>query len=238
MDLDNLTYNLNCNAADNLVQNIRSMIYSREILPGYEFPNEGVFCKQLGISRSTLREAFKVLESTGFIKRVKGHGTVVQDVAGIMAAAPLKETMRLAEMDDLLEFREMIETELVRYAAIRATDKEIAVLENLLKGMKENINDIARFSINDANFHIELAKASKNPLMIAVMRNMQNLITKAVFSAFQIETEDNTKEALAIHARILDAIKARNPEVASALMRQHIKSISRRISNTKDADKA
>lgn len=237
MDLDGLRYNLNCNAADNLVQNIRSMIYSREIQPGFEFPKEAEFCKQLGVSRSTLREALKVLEATGFIKRVKGHGTMVQEVTGIMAAAPLNETMQLASLEDLMDFREMIETELAKYAAIRATDEEIKLLDGYLSAMKDSVGNLANFSRNDANFHIQIALASKNSLMIAIMKNMQSLITRGVFAAFQIDTHDNMLEAIDIHSKILDAIKIHDSNTASELMRKHIQSVSHRISHSKIFEK-
>jgi len=71
--VDKLRLNLPGNAADLLAEKIRSHIISGEIPAGYIFPNETVFCEQLGVSRSTLREAYKALESTGFIK---GYGAV------------------------------------------------------------------------------------------------------------------------------------------------------------------
>lgn len=63
--------------ADALFQRLRELILSGQIPAGFVFPKEPVFCEQLGVSRSTLREAYKALESMGFIQRVKRLGTIV-----------------------------------------------------------------------------------------------------------------------------------------------------------------
>ena len=110
MEIESLANNLNIYASDTLAERIRSMIVSGELPEGYEFPKEEEFCKQLGVGRSTLREAFKVLNASGYIKRVKGHGTVVNKISSIFESAPIVESLRLLEVREVLEFREMLET--------------------------------------------------------------------------------------------------------------------------------
>lgn len=215
--------------ADALVQCLKSQIVSGRIPAGFVFPKEPVFCEQLGVSRSTLREAYKALESLGFIRRVKRLGTIVNDSRNISRSAPLSISLILSDLDELLEFRVMIEAELARLAAKRATPENIAVLKESLEKMRGWNGSIAELTHYDTLFHMELAKASGNHLLMRTMENAKDAFNDGIFRAFQVDTQENAEEALLFHNRILDAICRQEPEEAYALMRQHIRSVGHRL---------
>lgn len=217
------------NAADLLAERIRSLIISGEIAAGYVFPNETIFCEQLGVSRSTLREAYKALESTGFIKRVKRLGTIVNDFSVISKAAPLGTSLIMSDFDELMEFRVMIEAELARLAAQRATEKHIAAIESTLENMKKSGDNIADLTRYDTMFHMEVAHASGNHLLINTMSNARDAFESGIYRAFQVDTHSNVTQALYYHTKILDAIKNKDGDTAYMLMRQHIESVDRRM---------
>lgn len=229
MGIEGLANNLNIYASDTLAERIRSMIVSGELSEGYEFPKEEDFCKQLGVSRSTLREAFKVLNASGYIKRIKGHGTVVNKISSIFESAPIGESLRLAEVMDVLEFREMLETNQAFLAAQKGSEEEIEKLGELVNKMEESKDDLPSFSTYDIEFHLLVSKMSGNSLMYAIMKNLEEVINNTVKLAFQIDTEDNVKEAMTAHREIYSAIYNRQPGIASKKMRSHIQSVSARF---------
>lgn len=215
--------------SDWLFHRLRDLILSGQIPVGSVFPKEPVFCEQLSVSRSTLREAYKALESIGFIRRVKRLGTIVNDYPDISKAAPLSTSLILSDLDELLEFRVMIEAELARLAAKRATPENLAIMAETLSKMRSCGDNIQELTLYDTMFHMEIAKASGNHLLINTMENARQAFTEGIFQAFQIDTQPNVSEALLFHDRILDAISRQESEEAHALMRQHIRSVGHRI---------
>lgn len=216
-------------SADALFQRLQELILSGQIPAGFVFPKEPVFCEQLGVSRSTLREAYKALESTGFIRRVKRLGTIVNDSHNITRQAPLSASLILSDLDELLEFRIMIEAELARLAAKRARPENLAVMTDSLEKMRHCNDNIQELTDYDTMFHMEIAKASGNHLLISTMENARGAFNKGIYQAFQVDTQKNVAEALLFHERILDAIARQEPEEAYALMRQHIRTVGCRI---------
>ena len=227
--LDKLRLNLQGNASDLLAEKIRSHVISGEIPAGYIFPNETVFCEQLGVSRSTLREAYKALESTGFIRRVKRLGTIVNDFSDISKAAPLGTSLIMSDFDELMEFRVMIEAEIARLAALRATEKNIQAMKRALEKMKNSGSDLSILTRYDTMFHMEIAKASGNRLLISTMENAREVFRSGIYRAFQVDTDSNVAQAIQFHTQILDAIVRKNSDDAYALMRCHIESVNRRM---------
>lgn len=223
--LDKLRLNLQGNASDLLADKIRTHIISGEIPAGYIFPNETIFCEQLGVSRSTLREAYKALESTGFIKRVKRSGTIVNDFSDISKAAPLGTSLIMSDIDELLEFRVMIEAELARLAALRASEENIASMKAALENMKKSGSDLADLTQHDTRFHMEIAKASGNRLLMSTMENAKDVFQTGIYRAFQRKTKTNVENALYFHEQILDAIIHKDSDGAYTMMRRHIESV-------------
>ena len=227
--LDKLRLNLQGNASDLLAEKIRAHIISGEIPAGYVFPNEPVFCEQLGVSRSTLREAYKALESTGFIRRVKRLGTIVNDFSDISKAAPLGTSLIMSDIDELMEFRVMIEAELARLAALRATEQNIQAMARTLENMKNSGSDLSNLTHHDTMFHMEIAKASGNRLLISTMENAKGVFQSGIYRAFQVDTASNVTQAIVFHTQILDAIIRKDSNSAYELMRCHIQSVDERM---------
>lgn len=233
MDIADLIVSQTCSAgsstADALFQRLRDLIMAGEIPAGYVFPKEPIFCEQLGVSRSTLREAYKALESMGFIQRKKRIGTIVNDFQDISKTAPLGTSLILSDLDELLEFRVMIEAELARLAAKRAKQENLTAMAESLEKMRDCDSSIQALTYYDTMFHMEVAKASGNHLLINTMENAKDAFHKGIFQAFQIDTQRNVSEALVFHQRILDAITRHESEEAYTLMRQHIRAVGCRI---------
>ena len=128
-----------------------------------------------------------------------------------------------------MEFREMLETNQAFLAAEKSSDEDIAALGRILKEMEESEKDLPSFSDHDVEFHLLVSKMSGNSLMYAIMKNLENVIDSTVQLAFQIDTEENVRDALAAHREIFEAIEKHQGSTASKKMRNHIQSVSARF---------
>lgn len=225
----NMKLDSSANIADDLFSWLRQQIVSGVFPPGYTFPNETVFCSELSIGRTTLREAYKALESSGFITRTK-RGTYVNSAQDTAEAMPFSMMLELSDFEELLEFRAIFESETAALAAKRATPENISNLKKYLNHMEAHRDDLRLLTRYDTDFHMEVANASHNQLIINTFSSTVNIFFKAVYQAFQIDTETNIDEALHFHRQILNAIISHNSAKAKRAMREHINSVYNRVS--------
>jgi GntR family transcriptional repressor for pyruvate dehydrogenase complex len=214
----------NRNIANELFVTIRQLIIGNEIPSNFAFPNENRLCAQLGVGRTTLREAYKALESSGFITRTK-RGTVVNGRDKIAEKIPFAMTIEMSDYTELMEFRSMLEAELAYLAAIRTTEENIANLKEMLTKMEAHTDDFRALTLYDTKFHYEIAVATHNHLLINTMSMSIESFFKGVYKAFQIDTKQNIQQALSRHHEILDAIEKRDPIAAQRAMRTHVNEI-------------
>lgn len=218
------------NMSDKIFTRISELIRSGELPEGYVFPNETILCEQLGIGRSTIREAYKALELAGYVTRSK-RGTIVNSSQTILGATPLKSVVSQSSSQDFLEFRLMLEGETASLAAARASSDEVQKLQEILTNLEEadNAKDYSRMNDLDRDFHESIATATHNPMMITSMA--------AVSEIWSTETKRNFYNAAAHnpavfarmhtqHQEILDAIRNQDSAKASQLMKAHIAFVS------------
>ena len=134
----------------------------------------------------------------------------------------------------MIEFREMIESELAKLAAERASEGNIEKIREALTKMKENVADISKLTYYDTKFHMEIAYASNNKLLIHTMKNVEAAFSEGVYNAFHVDTAANIEQAIIFHTNILNAIERRDAAKAQELMRLHIRSVKSRLGMTTD----
>ncbi|MDR1745269.1 MAG: FCD domain-containing protein [Planctomycetota bacterium] len=216
------------NAANLIADHIRNQIITHELPPGFVFPSENQFSEELGVGRSTLREAYKSLESNCLITRTK-RGTFVNEYATVISSMPFSTTIEMSDFSELLEFRGMVEAELAGLAAERATADSIDNMKNFLRLMKEHQDNLTELTFYDMQFHIEVATASRNHLMLNVMKVAADAFFKSIYNAFQVDTKANIRQALAYHESILFALEQGDRAMAQNAMRSHVTSVSERL---------
>ena len=161
------------NMSDIIYEKISHLIQSGELPEGYTFPSETILCEQLSIGRSTIREAYKALELSGYVTRTK-RGTTVNNYSAILEATPLKAVIHGASHEDFLEFRLMLEGQAAALAAERIKPEEANRLQQIqddLAYARHNGNYDLIPSL-DRNFHETIAACTRNPLMITSMAAM------------------------------------------------------------------
>jgi GntR family transcriptional repressor for pyruvate dehydrogenase complex len=216
------------NVKEQVFLQLRDQIVAGAWTPGTKIPSENVLTRKLGVSRVSLREALHMLSSLGLLESRQGGGTFVKEYSGEILFNPLFPMIALDRTDilNVLEYRRIVEKGAAALAASRAGEKEIDDLEAAYRAMKFARGKLHDFARADLDFHLALARATGNPVIIKV-----NDIIKSVLSASmdRIVSSLGVDDGLAYHRRILNAIKARNAGLAESLMEEHVLRTIRRL---------
>lgn len=205
--------------ADHLVQ----MISKGNLRPGARLPPERELCKQFAVGRSSLREAIRCLAIVGLLDVRVGDGTFVAP-DGAKFLGTVFEWRVVTEQQDitsLLELRLAIEAETAYHAAMRATADDVEALRTIVARMNDVVDNRAKFSPLDAEFHLTIARASQNRLMFDLLMMVRGQLERSLLKVLALPGGGGDV-AVKQHAAILEAIHERNGEVAKNLMRAHI----------------
>lgn len=218
--------------SEKVANNIKKLIIDQELKPGDKLPNEIDLAEKLNVSRSTIREAIKILISMNILEIRRGKGTFVCEKPGI-AADPLGVTF-MNKKDLLLylfETRLIIEPEMAALAASRASEKNIRILEEVFLKMKMDIMEGKDHTKADITFHNIIAKSTQNP----IIQRIVPIINDSIVEGY-LETKDlpeSGEKVIAYHEKVLNAIKNKDAEAARNYMREHIKQGMTQISMKK-----
>ncbi|MDE6469610.1 MAG: FadR family transcriptional regulator [Eubacterium sp.] len=204
--------------ADSTAQQIIKMIEEdNRFSIGDKLPNENDFAAELGVSRSTLREAIKILTTNGMLEIKRGKGTFVTSNT-IVDCANLNDIE--SGLDDLFEMRLMFEPECAYLAAKRATDEEIAVICYYGEEIEKKILSGEDRTFEEQKFHESIANATHNSFVKQFMPIIFNAIKKGVvvLTKNQDVSDDNMND----DRLIMEFIKKRNAEGARTAMKLHI----------------
>lgn len=212
---------------DGVVAQVRDAILSGAVTAGERLPSERELSEQFGVSRSTVREALRALEAVGLVEiRLGSRGGAVArqpDAAMLGQALSTLLLFQQASLDELQEFRHSFEAENAYYAALRASDDDIEVLQDLAAQARRVSRDRAgwvELEHIDLAVHEAIAAATKNQVRMAIMAGihdtlMHNLRRLAPLTSFNSSVR---KDVLSIVELIVD----RNAEGAREQMQRHL----------------
>lgn len=165
--------------------------------------------ERLGMSRTPIREALKILARDGFVEALPGRG--------YMVPRPSLQSIR-----ELFELRETLEGMAARYAALRATKDEIAVLEKLCQRYEGESGNWDKWTATGSEFHAAVIAAARNQRLSALLASLNDQIVMSRRTALQGNVE-RQRGAIKEHRALLVAITARDPERAESLARNHVR---------------
>jgi len=210
---------------EEIVSKIKNMISQGKLNSGDQLPTERELSEVFKVSRSSVREALRTLESQGYLESRQGDGTYiarqpVETLVQPLASAILTEKDALSE---LFEMRRLIEPQLAFLAAERATPEEIIEMEKILSIQKEQISKGESGTDFDKTFHYTLAKATKNHILIQIMDSVMDALAESRDQYLQVE--GRPEKSLARHRELLNVVKAGDRELAADIMREHLEDI-------------
>jgi GntR family transcriptional regulator, transcriptional repressor for pyruvate dehydrogenase complex len=196
-----------------------------KLKPGDKLPPERQLMEMFAVSRSSIRDAIRTLESVGLVEPRQGAGTVVREIATDSVVNPLTNVLlrKRKLVAELLDVRKIIEPPLAARAAANATPEEIAKIEEILERQAECLRRGDLPIDEDAEFHYTIALAADNSVVLKVLDVLMDLLRQTRERSLQ--AEGRPQKSLAGHRRIFAAIKRGDAAAAEAAMRQHIQAV-------------
>lgn len=224
--------------ADTIAGQLETMILEGVLKPGEKLPGERELAQQLSVSRPSLREALQKLDNAGLLESRQGGGTYVRNAIASTLTEPLGEVLARHPQAalDFIALRSTLEGMSAADAARRATAEDRAMLTRRFEAMLAahaavNLSGAAGVAEDeaDADFHIAIAEASHNIILLHVMRGLLDMIRKdIVFNRAQVYAEPGARDTLlGQHRAIFESILAREPDAARAAAEAHMAHVGR-----------
>lgn len=207
--------------SDIVFKTIQDKIFSGEWKPGEKIMSEPQLCKELNVSRVSVREAIEKLATLDIISKRQGEGTFVNDLKPSIYLNSLIPMITLDKDNylDILEFRLITEPKTARLCAEKCSDTIIEEIEEIYEKMIKDQHDIQKFTEEDLNFHMKIAEGSGNSLIIKVNEILRNLLEYHQMSLYKtLGPSGGLKE----HKLIAEAIRNRDSELADIYTARHI----------------
>ena len=225
-------------AADEIFQILHEQILSGKLKAGDRLPSQEKLARQLGVSRNTLREAVYKLTVMGLLKAMQGVGTVVCSTTTSPYMASLTEHLLLqpSTVREFLEARIFVERGTVRLAAERATADDIKQMKQIIANQREAHRDrnIDRFSKLDAEFHIALARTSRNSVLERFLEVIRDLLDRFISEVSRLP--EAVEKAIRFHEKIIDRIHSKDADGAENMISLHILDVVKNIEGNVPVD--
>jgi DNA-binding FadR family transcriptional regulator len=215
-----------------LASELRERILSGELAEGTALPAERELVKQTQMSRATVREALRILEVQNLVRVRAGRagGAFVQRPTSKSMASSVTMLIRGSKIKlaDLMETREALEPFCAELAARKRTDDDLAVLDRANKDMANPDADLAAFLQANLDWHVGVAAASHNELLIGFMIALSHAIYTGTDNAEFVDDDVRAVTARA-HRSITNAIRSGDADAASRRMRRHVHSYAQAV---------
>ena len=214
-------------AYEQLASSIRARILSGELAEGERIPSETALAEQFGYSRSTVREALRLLQESGFLERASPKILVVRHhteapVARAVGHALRRRTVTFSALHEALL---LLEPALSRMAAQRREQDDLDELRRILDEQHAHARDYPAWCRLDEDFHVAIAEASANaPLVLA--RATLGLVLVPTVAQF-VDNERATRAATEFHERLFTHISEGDAELAEVIARRHVEDFHR-----------
>ncbi len=205
------------------VQTIQGMILSGAFAANQRLPPERQLATQLGVSRSSLREALSILQALGMVRVESGRGTFVIGPGGA-GAAPSVEWRFSSRytLREVYQFRLVAESAAARLAAMTITDGQSIALRQILEDFKAAIRrmDLVTTSQKDFELHHMIMDLSQNRILVDLHGNYRNIFLES--QRLPMAKPHQRWEPAAEHERVVEAITMHDPDGAAYYMRVHL----------------
>jgi GntR family galactonate operon transcriptional repressor len=210
-----------------VIEELVDRIVGGDFPDGSTLPTEPVLCETFGVSRSVLREATKALETMRLVKVQQGQGTTVLPLLHwdllnqVVLAAVVRHDQELAILDDLVDVRRALESQMAQATAHRMTDDTRTLMDEQLAALEASVDEPEDYVAADVAFHDVILKASGNLLGRAIISTLTDQAYRSLRYIGEPSTEDRVNSNV-VHRAIRDADVAAAGERAAELMNQHI----------------
>lgn len=193
-------------------------------------PPERELVLMFGVSRSSIRDAIRSLETVGLLEPRQGVGTVVKDISAEAVVTPVAGLVlqKRKAIQELLDVRMIIEPALARRAALHASPGQITQMRTILDLQDEKVRRGELATDEDSDFHYTIAQAAGNGVLLKLAHVLMDSLRE--LRERSLEVGGRQQKSLAAHRRVLEAIQQGDAEAAEAAMRCHLQEVETLIS--------
>ena len=208
---------------DSVAMQIQKLIAKKQLKAGDKLPSQRDLAEQLGVGRPAIREALNRLEAMGIVKIRHGKSSTIEKVDLNTIMGNLGSMLQLAPADvlQLLEAKEIIESKCTELAAERATEEDLAQMKDFLDSMERDKDNPSAHAEADFLFHFTIVKAAGNPFIVEIMKVLSKMIQKAIEeTAFEDDLEGRER-AMRFHRALYRSICRKEKTKAAQVLQRH-----------------
>ncbi|WP_135451252.1 MULTISPECIES: FadR/GntR family transcriptional regulator [Tabrizicola] len=203
---------------------ITRLIREQDLMPGDRLPSEATLSRDLQVSRTVVREAFRSLAAMRIIELATGKRATVAPIDHGAMSLIIEHGVHTDQISiqQIYDVRRTIETRIVTLASLRRSDDEARIIREEAEAMRASIATPEELMRHDLAFHMALARASKNPVFALIVGAFQGITSQTWPIGWRSRTSAEGREAMiANHEKIAEAVADGDPERAVAAMSQH-----------------
>jgi GntR family transcriptional regulator, transcriptional repressor for pyruvate dehydrogenase complex len=211
---------------EQIVQQIEESVLNGSLKPGDQLPPERDLAQRLGVSRTAVREAVKALREKGLVEAYSGRGTFITNGTSQAARHSFDLMIKVGQQEGgphLSELRLILEPGIAALAAARVKEEDLATMREAVATMDRSQKDPQAYIEADLDFHLALAEAVANPLILSLIDSIVGLLREQRIRIFNVA--GGPQRGQIHHKRILDAVERRDPELARNAMRAHLEQV-------------
>src|SRR3984885_1650042 len=211
---------------EQIVQQIEDSILKGTLKAGDQLPAERDLAQRFGVSRTAVREAVKALREKGLVEAYSGRGTFITDGTSQAVRQSFDLMVKIGQPEgstDLAEVRSILEPEIAALAAERAEESDRATLREAVAVMDRSLKDADAYIEADLDFHLALAEAAANPLILSLIDSIVGLLREQRLRIFQVE--GGPQRGQLHHKRILEGMEKRDAKMARDAMKAHLEQV-------------
>ena len=219
-------------AVNQVVEQILLQIKNDTFPPGSRLPSQRELSSELGVGRSSIREAINALVVTGYLEPIQGRGTFVKKMLPDTEerVEKLSTAVKVSSIFNLMEARVLLECKSAALAAERADPSDLKKLDKIFSRISSDLENYDQFLKADLNFHITLAEATKNDVICEMTKLVLIKLTEhhSKFKTDQL-SEDYKKKSIETALEIFKAVKTQNQQKAAYWMEKHLGMITNEL---------
>ncbi|MFC4182755.1 FadR/GntR family transcriptional regulator [Saccharococcus thermophilus] len=215
---------------EEVAEAIFDMIKTGALKPGDKLDSVQQLAEKFQVGRAAIREALTALKAMGLIELKHGEGTYVREFDPTVLTFPLSVAVLMNKEDvwHLLEVRKLLEAGAASLAAHKRTEQDLNAMEQALHEMQEGIGNDELGEKADLAFHMAVAAASHNPILVSLMNSVSEMLIETMRETRRIwlfSKQTTTEKLLQEHTNIFEAIQEKNAEAARERMLQHLTNV-------------
>lgn len=204
-----------------VMEQVQALVATGQLQPGDPLPSQRELALRFRVSHATVKEAMRGLAAKDIVSVEQGRGTFVADRSIIAMSDIMRLFVDEHHVDDLNEARRLIESEVVRLAAGRATEADLQEMRKALEAMKVEMATAGHYRNTNLDFHLALARASHQRAYTVIMELLISLVRDFQQPLLRGFGRKGPEYAVAVHQRILDAIVEGDADGAYAATQDH-----------------